>query len=478
MLPSSHRPGRMFGSAKTHKFDNYDEITAQNLKLRPIMDQSGTMVYTAAQVVAEYIKPLGDSEFVIKNTQDFPKILSENELQEDEEDISYDVESLFTNVPLEDTIEYILDEIYVHKTLKPICKSRLIMKRFLKRLASDCIFSINGRLLKQIDGCSMGSPLSVILAGIFMKILERKVVAPEKPILYKRFVDDVFHRKKKGQKDTLLPKLNSFHTKIKFTVEKDLKKFLDTKLKLENRIYKTSVNRNKKLPTHWKSKIPKKIKRNVITNDLHRAKKISSDFVKEEKDIEMKYTKAGYPMRFVKSVIKSFKEKEENSRTSDKNEEKTFYPLSVPFCETNERVAKTFVRKIKEFTGEDFVVNIVWKTKKIKSLFKLKDDIKHRANVIYRGISKNNREDSYIGETAQIVEQRWKQHEDLNLNSAPSKHLQENNSDGFDWEVISTSSTNWLRRKIHEALFICKYKPSLNIQVEHKKLILFKNGMT
>ena len=72
-------------------------------------------------------------------------------------------------------------------------------------------------------------------------------------------------------------------------------------------------------------------------------------------------------------------------------------------------MAKTFVRKIKEFTGEDFVVNIVWKTKKIKSLFKLKDDIKHRANVIYRGISKINREDSYIGETAQIVEQRLKQ---------------------------------------------------------------------
>ena len=133
MLPASHRPARMYGTAKTHKFKNYEEITVENLKLRPIMDQSGTMVYSASQIIAEYIRPLNNSKYIIKDTLQFPKILSENTLKEDEEDISYDVVSLFTNVPVNDTIEYILDEIYIEKQLKPIC-SRLIMKRFLKRL--------------------------------------------------------------------------------------------------------------------------------------------------------------------------------------------------------------------------------------------------------------------------------------------------------------------------------------------------------
>ena len=184
------------------------------------------------------------------------------------------------------------------------------MKRFVKRLTFDCLFSVNKRLIKQIDGCSMGSPLSVDLAGIFMTKLEKEVVYPEKPILYQRFVDDVFNRKKKNTEDTLLPKLNAYHPKIKFTVETNLSKFLDTKLKMENGSYKTSVNRNRKMPMHWSSKVSKKIKRNIINNDLHRAKKISTDFETEIKEINEKYENAGYPKRYVNSVIKSFNEKD------------------------------------------------------------------------------------------------------------------------------------------------------------------------
>ena len=41
------------------------------------------------------------------------------------------------------------------------------------------------------------------------------------PILYKRYVDDVFLRKRKEQ-DTLITKLNINHHKIRFTVEKNL----------------------------------------------------------------------------------------------------------------------------------------------------------------------------------------------------------------------------------------------------------------
>ena len=120
----------MSGSAKTHKFDNHEDITVENLKLRPIMDQSGTMVYTTSQIIAEYLNPLNDSKYIIKDSLTFPSILEENPIKEDEEDVSYDVESLFTNVPIDETIEYILEEIYTHNKFKPLC-SQLIMKRLL-----------------------------------------------------------------------------------------------------------------------------------------------------------------------------------------------------------------------------------------------------------------------------------------------------------------------------------------------------------
>ena len=90
----------------------------------------------------------------------------------------------------------------------------------------------------------------------------------------------------------------------------------------------------------------------------------------------------------------------------------------------------------------------------------------------------NNTEIAYIGETAQVAQQRWNQHENPKHNSAPSKYLQENKDDYFNWEVLTTSSSNWLKRKIHEALFICKVKPLLNAQIDHKKLVLFRAGVT
>ena len=107
MLPSSHQLARFFASAKAHKFDNLSDINVTSLKLRPIIDYTGTCYYKTGKVISKYLKPLTKNEFVINNTQDFPTMLSNMSLYEDEEDVSYDVESLFTNIPIKDTIDFI-----------------------------------------------------------------------------------------------------------------------------------------------------------------------------------------------------------------------------------------------------------------------------------------------------------------------------------------------------------------------------------
>ena len=84
-------------------------------------------------------------------------------LSEDEEGVSYDVESLFTNIPIKDTIEFICEEIYVHKKLEPICK-KSIFKKLLYKLTTECTFSATGKLQKQVDGVSVRVTLSVILS--------------------------------------------------------------------------------------------------------------------------------------------------------------------------------------------------------------------------------------------------------------------------------------------------------------------------
>ena len=98
--------------------------------------------------------------------------------------------------------------------------------------------------------------------------------------------------------------------------------------------------------------------------------------------------------------------------------------------------------------------------------------------MIYKGTSTEDPEVRYVGETKQIAEARWKQHEDPRHDSAPSKYLSDHTDDKMVWEVLSGTSANGLKRKIHEAFFIQKLKPILNRQVEHRKLVLFRNGVT
>ena len=173
MKPVSNQPARFFATAKTHKFQSFDEITLEALKLRPIVDQTGTHTHKAAKVVSQYLKPLAANEYVIKNSLKFPELVKRTPIKDDEEDVSYDVESLFTSIPVRETIDFILCEIYDRKVIKPFCVKRLHFKRLLERLTGECKFSVNGVLVRQKDGCPIGGSMSGDFADIFMNTNQR-----------------------------------------------------------------------------------------------------------------------------------------------------------------------------------------------------------------------------------------------------------------------------------------------------------------
>ena len=76
MLPKSSQPGQLYDTAKTHKFNNIENITIKNLKFCLIIAQSGTYTCNAAQVIVDYLKPLSsDNDYLIRSTQGFPKLL-------------------------------------------------------------------------------------------------------------------------------------------------------------------------------------------------------------------------------------------------------------------------------------------------------------------------------------------------------------------------------------------------------------------
>ena len=72
--------------------------------------------------------------------------------------------------------------------------------------------------------------------------MEDDVVAPLKPIFYKRYVDDTYVRRKKNTTDELFEKLNTYHDNIKLTIEENPTKFLDTEIVRHNLAIITKVH--------------------------------------------------------------------------------------------------------------------------------------------------------------------------------------------------------------------------------------------
>ena len=126
---------------------------------------------------------------------------------------SFDIESLFTNKPLNETINIILDRIYRQKLLKTNLKKRT-MKKLLLDSCTKNAFSYNV-IYQQCDEVSIGSSLAQVLANIILTEFEKVVVTPlmKSGILkfYCRYVDDTLVLVKEGQIDKILKTFNFFH---------------------------------------------------------------------------------------------------------------------------------------------------------------------------------------------------------------------------------------------------------------------------
>ena len=99
-------------------------------------------------------------------------MLKNIENSDDYEDVSCDVESLFTSIPIKETIDYSTHKICTKNNIEPMCK-KSIFKKLLIKSTKEFTFPVNNRLIKQTDGCLMGGPISVVFADINNGTLEK-----------------------------------------------------------------------------------------------------------------------------------------------------------------------------------------------------------------------------------------------------------------------------------------------------------------
>ncbi len=113
--------------------------------------------------------------------------------------VSFDMQSLFTRVPIAETIKIVERRLVRLQARHPdLLKQTMSLTingiiKLLSFLLHDCYFVWSGRLYRQCDGLPMGGRLSPVLAGIFVEDLEETALAacPIAPLLYKRYVDDI-----------------------------------------------------------------------------------------------------------------------------------------------------------------------------------------------------------------------------------------------------------------------------------------------
>ena len=104
MRPSSNQPDHFFTTTKAPNFESIEVISLESLKLYPVIDKKGT--------------PLSRNEVSITDTFSFQELLKNTSNDEYYEDVSSDVGSLFTSIPAQETVDYILQRIYVVKEKK------------------------------------------------------------------------------------------------------------------------------------------------------------------------------------------------------------------------------------------------------------------------------------------------------------------------------------------------------------------------
>ena len=227
MYPTGCVPPKFYGLPKIHKPDT---------PLRPIVSSCGSVTYGVAKELVKILKPLvGQSPHHINSTQDFVEQAKHFKLESGECLSSYDVSALFTSVPIDPALNIIKDLLVKDNTLK----ERTVMDLediilLLEFCLKNTSFSFQGQFYEQVEGAAMGSPVSPIVANLYMEYLEQKALstAPHPPKFWGRYVDDTFVIHKEANKQGFLQHINSVDPAIRFTVEDNKEDgsipFLDT----------------------------------------------------------------------------------------------------------------------------------------------------------------------------------------------------------------------------------------------------------
>ena len=499
LKPCGSKPGIMYGMCKVHKVvDDVDKVPP----FRPILSAIGTCTYNLAKFFVPILKEFTINKYTVKDSFSFS-----SEIRDQDHTLhmaSFDVQSLFTNIPLDETIDICVEKVFNKKR-----KIKGLLKRHFKELLSFSVksscFLFNGVYYKQTDGVSMGSPLGPTLANMFLAYHEdiwlENCPLQFRPKYYRRYVDDIFLMfDDKDHVKKFLRYMNSRHKNIQFTCEEEDENkisFLDVTITRTADKLITSLYRKKTFSgvyLNHNSFLPSDYKKGLIHTLLFRAYNICSDYVLLHNEIE--YLKSGwqknsFPLFFIDSCVKKFFDKLFIIRkTSNSVPQKKEVFICLEYLGKISLQCKKQLVEIFRTCKPNIKLNVVFKSSnKIRHAFRFKDQVSKsiNSNVIYK-FTCSICKDAYIGETKRHLLVR--QYEHLGKSISTEKPLKYNEKDATAvrkhcnnhkheadincFSILGSASNNF-HLKLKESLLIMKFKPSLNLAKESLPLYLFNN---
>ena len=459
LYPTSEMPPRFYGLPKIHK---------QGTPLRPIVSSIGSITYNVARHIANILSPMvGKNGHSIKNSTEFAKKIQNMEIPPGRHMISYDVSALFTSIPTKKAVDVIRNKIKEDHEFQ--IRSELSSEQILQ-LLEFCLdttyFKINNRFYQQTHGAAMGSPVSPIVANLYMENFEINAIrlAERKPHVWLRYVDDTFVILHEYDTENFTKHINSLDSDIKFTVEEESDgklPFLDTLVilnsdgSLKTQVYRKKTHTDQYL--NWDSNHHLEHKRSVVRTLLHRAECIVS--AEEDRKEEITHVKQALRANGYKEWSLKLPNKKHTPEKNKTKKRTSTRPVGLPYIKgTSEKLQRLFNQQ---------GVTIYHKPlNTIRSmLVRPKDPVpkENQCGLIYK-ITCDDCNHNYIGETARPLGVRFKEHTSRqNTNSPLKDHLMEcGHTCTLESAKILDKEENWFRRRVKEALHIRRERPTLN----------------
>ncbi|BHF83223.1 hypothetical protein SprV_0802636500 [Sparganum proliferum] len=342
MKPQDAAIAHFYGLPKIHK---------PNVPLRPVVALKGTPTYGLAKWLTKHLKKLTEgSEHTAVSPTHFLERLRGVKVAPDEIMVSFDVVSLFTPIPKElatrvisDLLERRYDE-----------EQRPLKRKHIMELLDYCLstyFRFYGQVYEQIQGTSMGSPISGYLAEAALQELQTRVFPPYMPKFWLRYMDDTFVILPRDMKETFKSKLNSNFPKIQFTMEEEKDgeiPFLDIQVpRQENVVLQTGVFR-KATDTakilHYSSNHPLSHKRSCVRTLFLRINahcSTEAEKLRERKSLWRLFLSNGYPRSFINKCLY-----QRHTKTDGEQKQKPEILRALPYVSDVSEATERMLRQL------------------------------------------------------------------------------------------------------------------------------------